>query len=109
MLESERSTRASRIDPKLRAQGWRIVPYEETKLLAAYDRCAIKEFPTANGPVDYALCVDGRILGLVEAKKLAWADHHPLAQLAPEHLVLDPEVFDLANEVALDGLAQELK
>jgi len=33
-------------------------------------RYAIEEFETANGPADYALCVDGRILGIVEAKKL---------------------------------------
>ena len=80
MLESERSTRAGRIDPKLRAQGWEVVPYEEAKPLTAYDRCAIKEFPTANGPVDYALCVDSRILGLVEAKKLTLGPQNVLTQ-----------------------------
>jgi type I restriction enzyme R subunit len=32
--------------------------------------CAITEFETANGPADYALCVDGAVLGIVEAKKL---------------------------------------
>jgi len=80
MPEAERTTRTSRIDPKLRAQGWRVVPYDETKPLTAYDRCAIKEFPTANGPVDYALCVGGRILGLVEAKKLTLGPQNVLTQ-----------------------------
>jgi predicted type IV restriction endonuclease len=33
--------------------------------------CAITEFETANGPADYALCADGVILGIVEAKKVS--------------------------------------
>ena len=64
MNESERRTRTERIDPKLHACGWRVVSYDDTKPLTAYDRCAIKEFPTANGPADYAPCVGGRIFGL---------------------------------------------
>ena len=56
------------------------MPYEEGKPLTAYDRCAIQEFPTANGPVDYALCVGGHILGLVEAKKLTLGPQNVLTQ-----------------------------
>ena len=48
--ESERLTRKTLIDPKLRAAGWRIVPFEDAKPLASYDRCAIEEYPTDNGP-----------------------------------------------------------
>lgn len=58
--QSERLTRKALIDPKLKAAGWRIVPFSPTKPLSAYDRCAIEEFPTDNGPADYALFVGGR-------------------------------------------------
>ncbi len=68
--ESERLTRKKRIDPKLKALGWEIVPYDEGADLSSYTRHAIEEFPTANGPADYALVVDGQILGMIEAKKL---------------------------------------
>ena len=31
----------------------------------------LKEFLTENGPADYALCVGGKVLGVVEGKKLS--------------------------------------
>lgn len=33
---------------------------------------AVEEYPTAHGPADYALFVDGQLLGVVEAKKLTF-------------------------------------
>lgn len=39
----------------------------------------------------------------------ARADLHPLTDLASEHLVFDPQILDLADQIALDGFAQELK
>jgi type I restriction enzyme, R subunit len=68
--EPEASTRARRIDPKLQAAGWKVVRFQEGTPLSSYDRSAIAEYPTETGPTDYALCVGGRILGIVEAKKL---------------------------------------
>ena len=47
------------IDPKLKAAGWRVVAYKDGLPLPSYKRCAIEEFPTENGPADYALCVRG--------------------------------------------------
>lgn len=41
------------------------MPYEVG--LSEYDCCAIEEYPTDTGPADYALCIDGQILGIVEA------------------------------------------
>jgi len=41
---------------------------------------AVEEFPTDNGPVDYALCVGGHAFGLVEAKKLATGPQNVLTQ-----------------------------
>ena len=42
----------------------------EIELAVGDSACAVEEYETTNGPADYALCVDGRILGIVEAKKL---------------------------------------
>jgi type I restriction enzyme R subunit len=77
---SEWLTRKERIDPKLKAAGWRVVSFSDGKPLAAYDRCAIEEFSTDNGPADYALCVCGKILGIVEAKKLTLGPQNVLTQ-----------------------------
>lgn len=78
--EAERQTRRDRIDPKLKAAGLRIVPFDANKPLSAYDRCAIEEYVTDNGPADYALCIDGKLLGIVEAKKLTLGPQNVLTQ-----------------------------
>jgi type I restriction enzyme R subunit len=52
------------------AAGWKIVPFSLGMSLNSHSGCAIEEFDAANGPADYALCVDGLILGIVETKKL---------------------------------------
>jgi type I site-specific restriction endonuclease len=67
--ESEWQTRKQRIDPKLESQGWTIAPFDPARPLPWYQNCAIEEYPTENGPADYALCVDGRLLGIVEASQ----------------------------------------
>src|SRR2546430_9656301 len=36
--------------------------FDPSKPLRTYDRCAIEEYQTDNGPADYALSVDGKIL-----------------------------------------------
>jgi hypothetical protein len=69
---SERLTRKRLIDPKLKAAGWKIIPFSPQTSLLTDDPCAIEEFETTSGPADYALCVDGHIVGIVEAKKLAF-------------------------------------
>jgi type I restriction enzyme R subunit len=77
---SEWLTRKRLIDPKLKAAGWRVVPFNPARSLVAYDRCAIEEYPTDNGPADYALCVSEKILGIVEAKKLTLGPQNVLTQ-----------------------------
>jgi len=67
--EFERQTRTDRIDPELKWAGWKIVDFNPKKPLAAYNNCAIKEFPTENGPADYALCVDGKFLASSRQRK----------------------------------------
>ena len=78
--ESEWQTRKKRIDTRLAALGWSVVPFTDGKPLSAYDRCAIAEFPTENGPADYALCAGGHIVGIVEAKKLTLGPQNVLSQ-----------------------------
>ncbi|HKV76717.1 MAG TPA: DEAD/DEAH box helicase family protein [Candidatus Sulfotelmatobacter sp.] len=77
---SERLTRKRLIDPKLKEANWRIVLFKASVPLSEYDGCAIEEFETANGPADYALCVDGKIVGVVEAKKLTLGPQSVLTQ-----------------------------
>ena len=79
-MESERRTRKRRIDPKLRAWGWEVVPFDAEKPLSDYHKHAIEEYPTANGPADYALVVDGQLLGVVEAKKVTLGPQNVLTQ-----------------------------
>ena len=78
--ESERRTRKERIDPKLKAWGWKVVAYDPRRSLSSYDQHALEEYPTANGPADYALVVDGRLLGVVEAKKVTLGPQNVLTQ-----------------------------
>jgi type I restriction enzyme, R subunit len=77
---SEWLTRRKLVDPCLKAAGWTVVPYIEDHPLLKYERCAIVEFPTENGPADYALCSGGRIVGIVEAKKLSLGPVNVLVQ-----------------------------
>jgi type I restriction enzyme R subunit len=64
----------------LRALGWTVVPFNPDRPLQFYPNCAIEEYPTDNGPADYALCVNGEIVGVVEAKKLTLGPQNVLTQ-----------------------------
>ena len=77
---SEWLTRRKLIDPLLMAAGWKVVAFDPACSLQKYDCCAIVEFPTENGPADYALCVGGHILGIIEAKKLSLGPQNVLTQ-----------------------------
>lgn len=78
--EPEWLTRKTRIDVRLRSLGWRIEPYSETLPLTSADKVTIAEFPTDHGPADYALCVAGQVLGIIEAKKLSLGPQNVLIQ-----------------------------
>jgi type I restriction enzyme, R subunit len=80
MTESEWKTRKKRIDPKLKNLGWTIAQYDPNRPLNWYQNSAIEEYPTDAGPVDYALCIDGKIVGVVEAKKLSLGPQGVLPQ-----------------------------
>jgi type I restriction enzyme R subunit len=78
--ESERVTRKKRIDPLLKAAGWSVAPFESGMDLSRFNKFALEEFPTANGPADYALCLDGKIVAVIEAKKVTLGPQNVLTQ-----------------------------
>jgi type I restriction enzyme R subunit len=82
--EREWQTRKKRVDTKLEGQGWKVVPFDPSRSLGAYKHHAIEEFPTDHGPADYVLVSNGRILGVVEAKKLS---------LGPQNVLLQAERY----------------
>lgn len=89
--ESEKQTRKQRVDPRLQASGWRVVPLETLRPLSARDREAVEEYPTgadhrllrpyqidANTAIEQAIAeckrqvlVARRILFLVDRRVLA--------------------------------------
>jgi type I restriction enzyme R subunit len=80
--ESEAQTRRKRIDPKLAAQGWQVAEFDASKKLGDLENKAVAEWPTDNGPADYALCKDGQVVGVVEAKKVTVGPQNVLTQAA---------------------------
>ena len=66
-MTPEQKARES-INLKLRQSGWVIQDIRDINPLASLG-VAVREFPTSTGPVDYALFVEGRPVGIVEAKK----------------------------------------
>jgi type I restriction enzyme R subunit len=77
--ESERQTRRERINPKLKASDWTIVPVGRSTSVSGAG-LAVEELETANGPADYALMDEGRCLGVVEAKKVTLGPQEVLTQ-----------------------------
>lgn len=82
MTESEWQTRKRRIDTKLKSltPAWDIRPYREGMDTSTLDGVAVEEFPTENGPADYALFVQGKLLGIIEAKKVSVSPENVLEQ-----------------------------
>jgi len=78
--ESESKTRKQRINTKLKSLNWQIVKYRDGLDTSALQCHAVEEYPTANGPADYALFVKGRLVGVVEAKKVAVGAQNVLEQ-----------------------------
>ena len=62
------------IDSKLEQSGWIIQNMRELNITAGIG-VAIREFPTSTGPVDYALFVDDKPVGVIEAKKNEGAEN----------------------------------
>ena len=82
MHEAEWLTRKTRIDTKLRSLTpvWEIVKFSDKLDCSSLTNHAVTEFPTANGPADYALFVSGQLLGIIEAKKVTVNPQNVLEQ-----------------------------
>ena len=72
MTESEKTTRKKRIDSKLKSSllNWKVVPWNNSLDTDSLTAHAVEEYPTDTGPADYGLFVNGKLLGIIEAKKL---------------------------------------
>lgn len=82
MTESERVTRKKRIDTKLQSSllNWKVITNDEVTDTSELIAHAVEEYPTETGPADYALFVEGRLLGIIEAKKIAVGAENVLEQ-----------------------------
>ncbi len=80
--ELEWKTRRDRINTKLTAlkPGWILIKYTEGLDTSKLTNHAVEEYPTANGPADYALFVNGKLLGIIEAKKVTVNPQNVLEQ-----------------------------
>lgn len=80
--EAEWLTRKTRIDTKLQSRelGWKMIRHKDGLDTVNLDRHAVAEYPTENGPADYALFVKGKLLGIIEAKKVAVNPQNVLEQ-----------------------------
>lgn len=80
--ELEWKTRKERIDKKLKSLNppWKIVHYSKVKDYSTLTNHAVEEYPTDNGPADYALFVEGKLLGILEAKKVSVDPQNVLEQ-----------------------------
>ena len=80
--ELEATTREKRINTKLESSllQWKIIQYKDTLDISILDAHAVTEFPTTTGPADYALFVNGLLLGIIEAKKITIGAENVLEQ-----------------------------
>ncbi len=79
-IHSEYLTRKIKIDKILELSGWKVVDFSPKSSKSEYANCAVREYPTANGPVDYALFDDGQPIAVVEAKKEALSAYNVMEQ-----------------------------
>jgi type I restriction enzyme R subunit len=95
--ESEKVTRKKRIDPMLKAWGWAVEESVPHRQPASYSNHALTEFPTANGPADYALVAGGQLIGVVEAKKVTLGPQNVLTQAERYARGLGESPFDFGG------------
>ena len=110
MHDAEWQTRRQRIDTRLRSLSppGEIVPRQTGLTPAQLTRHAVTEFPTANGPADYALFVNGQPLGILEAKKVTVNPQNVLEQAkryarGAVNFSIEEEDFDLTPLPGMRG------
>jgi len=67
-LSNPEATARIQIDAQLNAAGWSVQDIKVLNLSASRG-VAVREMQSHGGPADYILFVDGKALGVVEAKK----------------------------------------
>ena len=80
------------IDARLEQSGWIVQDLRNVNPMASLG-VAVREYPTSTGPVDYALFVSGKPVGVIEAKKgRTGRKHHrgrrQIRALCQQHLSL---------------------
>lgn len=75
--ESEKETRHKRIDAKLDALDWKLAEDGAEPATGPYRK---EEVETEDGPADYGLFLDQKLVGIVEAKKLGLSTQNVLSQ-----------------------------
>ena len=83
--EAEWKTRKLRIDPRLDGAGW---PKRQAPPQVKPFRT--EEHETTNGPADYALWIDSRVVAVVEAKKVTVGPQNVLTQAERYARGIDP-------------------
>ncbi len=78
--ELEWQTRRARVDTRFESLGWKVVRSDRARPLNSYRQNALTEIETESGPADYGLVADGRLLGVVEAKKVSLGPQNVLIQ-----------------------------
>lgn len=77
--EREAETRL-KINAKLQSLGWQIIKHQDFLPLPTLQSHAVEEYPTDHGRADYALFVHGKLLGIIEAKKIEVSPQNVLEQ-----------------------------
>ena len=67
-MDTPEITARKKIDDRLKQSGWIIQDMKKVNPMASLG-VAVREYPTSTGPVDYALFVAGKPVGVIEAKK----------------------------------------
>jgi type I restriction enzyme R subunit len=78
--KAEKDTRLNRINHILENNGWTIINYDKQLNTSELVSHAVQEYPLVTGIADYALFIDGFLLGIVEAKKLSINSQSALEQ-----------------------------
>ena len=105
MTESEKITRKNRIDKRLQSKllNWKIIPWKDSLDVSSLSAHAVEEYPTESGPADYALFVNGQLLGIIEAKKLTVGAENVLEQAKRYSRGVPKTVGEWRGYKVLDG------
>lgn len=91
------------IDTKLNQSGWVVQDFARVNPTISLG-VAVREFPTSTGPVDYALFVDGKPIGVIEAKRDDLGEYITIAAIAAGYHTQQHEIFSVIGYTRISGL-----